>query len=160
MPGKLVADITAFDVTYANVLAPVGFHKAMTAKDECVSADITNGIEGAQVTNLWYAQQDDEEDPIVNVDVIYDEEETPFGFTKLDKDLVGGLQEEKSYIIYQRMSQLKMVVGDGNNIEKLLPLCSLKIAFSKDFDPIFLPEYEKVHKNILRTKGEAFLFFS
>ena len=46
MPGKLVSDITAFDVTYANVLAPVGFHKAMTAKDDCVSADITNGIEG------------------------------------------------------------------------------------------------------------------
>ncbi len=159
MPGKLVADITAFDVTYANVLAPVGFHKAMTANDECISADITNGIEGAQVTNLWYAQQDDEEDPIVNVDVIYDEEETPFGFTKLDKDLVGGLEEEKSYIIYQRMSQFKMVMGDGNNIEELLPLCSLKIAFSKDFNPVFIPEYEKVHKNILRTKGEAFVFF-
>ena len=46
---KSVADITALDVTYANVLAPVGFHKAMTAKDDCVSADITKGLEGAQV---------------------------------------------------------------------------------------------------------------
>ena len=90
MPGKLVSDITAFDVTYANVLAPVGFHKAMTAKDDCVSADITNGIEGAQVTNLWYAQKDDEEDPIVNIDIIYDEEETPYGFTKVNKALGGG----------------------------------------------------------------------
>ena len=159
MPGKLVSDITAFDVTYANVLAPVGFHKAMTAKDDCVSADITNGIEGAQVTNLWYAQKDDEEDPIVNIDIIYDEEETPYGFTKVNKDLVGGLEDEKSYIIYQRASQYKNVMGGGDNIEELLPLCSVKIAFSKEFEAIFLPGYEKVHKNILRTKGEAFLFF-
>ena len=88
---KSVADITALDVTYANVLAPVGFHKAMTAKDDCVSADITKGLEGAQVTNLWYQQNDDVDDPIVNVSIIYDDDETPPYFTKVDKDLVGGL---------------------------------------------------------------------
>ena len=82
-------------------------------------ADITNGIEGAQVTNLWYAQKDDEE-PIVNIiDIIYDRE-TPYGFTKVNKDLVGGLEDEKSYIIYQRASQYKNVMGGGDNIEELL----------------------------------------
>ena len=89
---KSVADITALDVTYANVLAPVGFHKAMTAKDDCVSADITKGLEGAQVTNLWYQQNDDVDDPIVNVSIIYDDDETPPYFTKVDKDLSKKIQ--------------------------------------------------------------------
>ena len=50
-------------------------------------------------------------------------------------------------------------MGTQDIQDLMLPLCSLKIAFAKEFDVSFLPGYEKVSKNILRSKGNAFLLY-
>ena len=62
-------------------------------------------------------------------------------------------------IVYQRIMQYESLLGIQDDQDFMLPLCSLKIAFAKEFDVSFLPGCEKVSKNILRSKGNAFLLY-
>ena len=130
------AHITAFDVTYKNNMAAIGFHKAFSAEDSSRTCDVMQGTKGGFVTNMWYQQ--DDATPVVDVDVVYGKDEpAPAGFEKLGKTLAGGLEEEgvASYLCFRRAEETKD--GDYVVTDEMLaagegPLISLRIALTED----------------------------
>jgi len=87
--------ITDFEVTYGSALAANKFHRVVTATGE--GADINKG--GGSPVYLWY--KNGEEAPVVEIQLLYDDELVPEGFTKVAKDLIKGT-DRHVYLCYRR----------------------------------------------------------
>ena len=77
--------ITDILVTYAGSMAPPGYHRLLA--DE-VGVDL-NKDTGGPPTYLWLQEQAGAP-PISEVDIVYDDEPTPEGWTKVEKNLARG----------------------------------------------------------------------
>ena len=94
-----VADITNFEITYKDVMAPIGYKRTMCGMDGSVGGNITRGLDGAFPTFIW-SEHGDASRAVADLDLVYDDEPTPPGFVKIEKDLVGGL-ESCCYLCYK-----------------------------------------------------------
>ena len=91
------------------------FHRCVTKEGH--GADINRG-EGSAVY-LWYKHGDGK--PIVAVEVLYDDEPVPDGFTKMSKDLTYGV-DKKVYMCYRTQ-------GAG---EELSPITEIRVLYNED----------------------------
>ncbi len=158
--AQVVADITAFAVTYKDVMAPMGYSRVTNV--EGVSC-ITKNVEGAYDTFLW-SQHGDAERRVSHIDLCFDDQPPPPGFSKLGETLLGG-HERRCYLCYKLTAAegneqaSSGADGEGKGQAPLLPLCGLKIAFAAAHD-LAGEGYEKLDKNILDgLGGEAYIHF-
>ena len=94
-----VADITNFEVTYKDVMAPIGYKRTMCGMDGSVGGNITRGLEGAFPTFIW-SEHGDSDRCVDDIDLVYNDDPVPPGFIKVDKDLLGGL-DNCCYLCYK-----------------------------------------------------------
>ena len=184
-----VADITNFEITYKDVMAPIGYKRVMCGMDTSVGGDITRGLENAFPTFIW-TEHGDTDSCVEEIDIIYDQEEPPPGYVKVDTDLVGGL-ERHCYLCYKltepeddqrtttnnttttatttttssnaSTSNTTNSANESTTIKKdiVLPLCSMKICYAMDHD-LTGEGYERLDKNILKgtnNEDEAFIWY-
>jgi len=183
-PQMAVADITKFDITYKDVMAPIGYKRVMCGMDTSVGGDITRGLQGAFPTFIW-TEHGDSDQCVEEIDIIYDNEEPPPGYIKVENDLVGGL-ERQCYLCYKLIDSgggYDSGSSGGNSEEKrkesknnggggggtsdttattttsnVLPLCSIKICYSAEHD-LAGEGYTRLDKNILSGVGEAYIHY-
>ena len=152
-----VADITNFEITYKDVMAPIGYKRVMCGMDSSVGGDVTKGLHGAHSTFIW-TQHGDSDQCVEEIDLVYDNEEPPPGYIKVDSDLVGGL-ERQCYLCYKLSStETETKASEDERPAAVLPLCSIKICYSADHD-LTGEGYTRLNKNILKGVGEAYIHY-
>eukprot|EP00499_Haloplacidia_sp_CaronLabIsolate_P014916 CAMPEP_0196770678 /NCGR_PEP_ID=MMETSP1104-20130614/1273_1 /TAXON_ID=33652 /ORGANISM="Cafeteria sp., Strain Caron Lab Isolate" /LENGTH=499 /DNA_ID=CAMNT_0042140793 /DNA_START=81 /DNA_END=1576 /DNA_ORIENTATION=- len=142
-------DITDLAVTYKDVMAPVGYRKVTSGfGDATVAADLNNGNGGTQVY-LWYACRE-EGLPISEIVVLYDDEEVPEGFDKVDKDLTKGV-DSRVYVAFKRVPAEPPAEGSTQRVVQ-----ALTVEFSEASPG---EEWTRVDRNLCRTdEGKVYLW--
>ena len=107
-----VADITSFEVTYKDVMAPIGYKRTMCGMDGSVGGNITRGLEGAFPTFIW-SEHGDSDQCVDDIDLVYNDDPVPPGFIKVDKDLLGGL-DSRCYLCYKLTSEKDTSLASAN----------------------------------------------
>ncbi|CAM9265373.1 unnamed protein product [Chrysoparadoxa australica] len=128
MKGEGPRLVTGFDVTYGAALAPPAFHRITTCDGG--SANLNAGAgSGALQTFLWY--QKDGESPVVDVQVVHDDEPTPPGFERVARDLAKGSDSEHSIYLCFKCSGSRL----ASNGTGLAPIGEVVIAYGLDKPP-------------------------
>ena len=70
-----VADITNFEVTYKDVMAPIGYKRTMCGMDGSVGGNITRGLDGAFPTFVW-SEHGDAPRAVADLDLIEETRKT------------------------------------------------------------------------------------
>lgn len=107
-----MSGITRLELTYGGAIAGRIFRRVTPALNEG---------SGADGCFLW-ATKDTYDEPIVEIAVLYDDEETPAGFERLDKDVTkGATPGEKTFLAFRRrapdsdelaIGQIAVLVGE------------------------------------------------
>jgi hypothetical protein len=98
--------VTAFDISLGSALLPRPLERHINKGGNALSLSPP----GATPSYLWLARSPDA-DPVVDVQILYDDEPTPEGFKKLARDLSGG-SAAKVYLAY-RTSPLNDTTAKG-----------------------------------------------
>lgn len=87
-----VIPITGLDVTVGSALGPAQFKRWVNSKGSSTSL-------GQGSTFLWFKSGTDEP-PVTEVRVLYDDEPTPDGFKKLNRDVTGASGSERVFLAF------------------------------------------------------------
>ena len=175
-----VADITSFDITYKDVMAPIGYKRTMCGMDGSVGGNITRGLDGAVPTFIW-SSHGDAARAVDDIDLVYGDAPAPPGFIRIEKDLVGGL-DSSCYLCYKLTQEEGGAASatrasgtdpsgtsgeskTGITTKKVdsntrLPICAIAICYDAAHD-LTGKGYAKLDKNILAgvPGAQAFIHY-
>jgi ubiquitin C-terminal hydrolase len=164
--GVPMPAITAWYVTYGSALAPSGYHR--------VTRPGGGGAElrplehdGRACSSLWYRDSpggsSEEQGPIVDICILYGEEETPVGWEKVDRDISKG-GEQSSFLCFRRASDdvlSQQQQQQQQQQQHLLPIGDAVITFDDDADgeeQVAGEDWEPVKRSLVYGRN-AFLWY-
>ncbi|KAG5186083.1 hypothetical protein JKP88DRAFT_310040, partial [Tribonema minus] len=81
--------ITGFDVTFGSALAAAGYHRTTLHDGGTANINRSNDKQGVSSQSfLWYCDVPSKLGPVVDVQVLYDDEPTPPGWEKVPRSMV------------------------------------------------------------------------